>query len=122
MSGANRRAFARYPMGQPAELYWDELVVPAVIRDISIGGAAIEVARPGRGDDFLLLALPGEEVPPLYMHVVEVRPAALGATIRARFEKLDRDEAAFLAELIEQWLSEFERSRVLSRLRAQKSA
>jgi hypothetical protein len=109
-------------MGQPAELYWDEVVVPAVIRDISIGGAALEVARAGKGGDFLLLAAPREEAPPLYMHVVAVRPTALGVIVRARFEKLDLDEAAFLATLIEHWVAEFERSRVLSRLRAQKSA
>jgi hypothetical protein len=122
VSGSNRRAFARYPMGQPAELYWDELVVPALIRDISVGGAALELGRPGHGRDFLLLAERGDDAVPLYMQVVEVRPTALGAIVRARFEKLNRDEAAYLAQLIENWSQEFERSRVLSRLRAQKTA
>lgn len=120
---ANRRAFSRYSINRKVEVFWDGTIFQAILLDISVGGAALEIGGGSSQRGLLLLLEPEAECcRPLYMSIVEQRPGTGGVFVRARFERLDVQDAAYLAGFIERWAEQIERSRLLSRMLGQRSA
>lgn len=120
---ANRRAFSRYSINRKVEVFWDGTIFPAVLSDISVGGAALEIGGTSQHRGLLLLLEPeAESCRPLYMSIVAQRPGTGGMFVRARFERLDMQDAAYLAGFIERWADQVERSRLFSRMLGQRSA
>jgi hypothetical protein len=102
----NRRSHPRYPVWTPSVVVWEgnDERFPAVIWDLSEGGAAVEVTdtRPGR---IIQVLLNGGGIPQfLPMRLIKANPGTIrGVLLHARFLPLSEQSRRFLDQAIAGW-------------------
>ena len=117
-----RRAFVRLLGDRQVELFWDDRTIEAEMYDISVGGAAFYVDKPGKAKDLLLVLDPSEAGCGLLMHPIEIRPGGGRSLVRAQFARLDPRDTLCLAHYLERLETENESARLASRFASQRAS
>ncbi len=115
-----RRAFARLLGDRPVEVFWDERIIRAELCDISVGGAAFYVDKPGDARDLLLILNPSESCHGLLMSRIENIPKPGRSLVRAQFAQLDQRDTLYLADYLQSLETEHESRLLASRFASQR--